>query len=96
MSTRANIGRVMSEMRNGYPALSTDVTPTLIVQGKIMSGYTLLTAIGGLSALCESKGVLWGMMADVKSVHSDAVSSTWWVNTGAIGSAPSFEAISSV
>jgi len=95
--SRGNVARELNEMRNGRPATSIDVYGTYSIQGELLSGYTLLTAIGGLSALCESsKAVRYHMMCDVKSVHSDAVSSTWWVNTGSVGSAPSFEAIASV
>ena len=93
MSTRANIGRVLDEMRNGRPALSTDITATMVVQGEVVSAFTLLTAKASLTALCEDKAVRYSIMADVRSVHSDAVASCWWQNTGAVGSVPTFTSI---
>jgi len=89
MATRANIGRILDEMRS-RPALSTDITNSLVVQGKVVSAYTLLTAKTLLTALCEDKGVRYANLADIRSISSLAVKSCWWQNTGTTASAPTF------
>ncbi len=81
-------------MKNGRAMVSTDVFVAYSVQGEIMTGYTLLTAKAQITALCEgSKALRFANMADIRSVHDDAVASCWWQNVSSTASAPTFTSI---
>jgi len=92
-------GNLADEMQNMYPAevlTSTEMSIKFQTENGIAEGFAYVTASTTLTAWCEDKGLTFEILADIKSVHSLATLTTWWVNTSATPSAPTFIAVNSI
>jgi len=92
-------GNIADEMHNMYPAnvlTSTEIQVEYQTTNGILKGNAYVTASSLLTAMCEDSGKRFEILADIKSVHSLATLTTWWVNTSATPSAPAFIAVNSI
>lgn len=98
--SRGNIAREMNEMVGARAATTTDVHIQYSIGNKnlIVRGHTAITAESALSALCEdvNRKVRYATNCIIQSVSSLATLTCVWVNSGTVGSAPTFTAVNSI
>jgi len=94
MANPANIAFTLKNMLPGEAAVSNKVYPIFESQDGIILGYSLVTSVSTLTALCESDGVKYAPGCLIICVHSSmpTTSVAWLINQG-IASAPSFVSI---